>query len=335
MRRYLLLIASAILAFGGSSAIAAESAPAELFNASYDVTRAYFKSYNELFRQHYAAAHNGRKVSVYQSHAGASKQAMAIVNGLMADTVSLNQASDMLLLSRHNMVSKDWETKYPNHAVPFTSVTVILVRKGNPKHIHDWSDLLRSDVKFVMPNPKSSGTGRYAFLSLYGGIRHSVGDDATKVDAAMKRAMRNVPILANAGHGATNAFVTSQIGDALITLENEAHMAAEQYSPGQFEVIYPDYSVVVEGPVAVVDAVARKKGSEAVADEYIKYMWSDAAQELAASLWLRPASEKVLARYHSRFPDIRAYRAVDEFGPWNRIKKDIFSDGGYFDQVYK
>lgn len=304
-------------------------------NVSYDVMRDFYKDYNPLFLKEYAAKHNGASLHIQQSHGGSSKQALSVANGLQASVVTMNQSSDIELLESKGLIDAGWDKEFPNHAVPFTSVTVILVRKGNPKGIQDWEDLTKEGVQVVIANPKTTGNGRYTFLAAYGAALKTHNNDHVKAKEIVRALFKNVPILDNGGRAATTTFVQRQIGDALITFENEANMAAREFGKDQFELVYPKYSVKAENPVAIVDAVVTKKGNEAVAKEYLAYLWSDAAQALAANLYLRPSNPEILAKYQDRFPAIETFRANDMFGTWPEIMKTYFADGGVFDEINK
>ncbi len=304
-------------------------------NVSYDVMRDFYKDYNPLFLKEYATKHNGATLNIQQSHGGSSKQALSVANGLQADVVTMNQSSDVELLESKGLIEPGWDKEFPDHAVPFTSATVILVRKGNPKNIKDWEDLTKEGVQVVIANPKTTGNGRYTFLAAYGAALKAHDNNHDKAKEIVRALFKNVPILDNGGRAATTTFVQRQIGDALITFENEANMAAREFGKDQFELVYPKYSVKAENPVAVVDTVVAKKGSEAVAKEYLSYLWSDAAQELAANLYLRPSNPEILAKYKDRFPEIDTFRANDVFGTWPEIMKTYFADGGVFDEINK
>lgn len=304
-------------------------------NVSYDVMRDFYKEFNPLFLEDYAAKHNGETLTIQQSHAGSSKQAMSVANGLLADVVTMNQSSDIQLLVDKGLIDAEWEQEFPDNAVPFTSLTVILVRKDNPKNIQDWEDLTKDGVQIVIANPKITGNGRYSFLALYGAALKEHNGDHEKAKELARGILKNTPILENGGRAATTTFVQRGIGDVLLTFENEAHMAANEFGKDQFEVIYPTYSIKAENPVAIVDTVVERKGSEATAKEYLDFLWSEPAQELAASLYLRPSSQEVLEKNADRFPPVETFRATEVFGDWPEIMQTYFADGGIFDEVNK
>ena len=327
----LTIVASAAVSFSAQ----AQDGRGAFLNVSYDVMRDFYKDYNPLFLKEYAAKHDGAKLNIQQSHAASSKQALSVANGLLADVVTMNQSSDIQLLVDKGLIEADWEQEFPDNAVPFTSLTVILVRKGNPKNIQDWSDLTKDGVETVIANPKITGNGRYAFLAFYGAALKEHNNDQEKAKDLARGILKNVPILENGGRAATTTFIQRGIGDALLAFENEAHMAANEFGKDQFEVIYPKYSIKAESPVAIVDTVVKRKKSEDVAKEYLDYLWSEPAQELAASLYLRPSNQEVLKKYTERFPEVETFRATETFGDWPEIMKTFFADGGIFDDVNK
>lgn len=322
-----------------NSANASSSAPSSaqqtLLNVSYDVMRDFYKEYNPLFIKHYQAKNANAQIDIQQSHGGSSKQALSVANGLQADVVTMNQTSDIELLQKKGLVSNDWQKALPDHAVPFTSTTVFLVRKGNPKAIKDWDDLAKAGVQIVVANPKTSGNGRYAFLAAYGNALKNNANNHDAAKAFSQKLFANVAVLEAGGRGATTTFMQRNIGDALITFENEAQLAANQFGQGQFEIVYPKYSIAAKNPVAVVNSVADKKGTAVLAKDYLAYLWSDEAQNLAASLYLRPSKPDVLAKHSERFPKVETFRANDVFGSWDEIMKTYFADGGVFDQINK
>lgn len=338
------LVAAAVLALaacGGEkkAEVAADgktaAAKVEILNVSYDVMRDFYKDFNPLFVEHYKAEKPEIELVVQQSHGGSSKQALQVANGLQADVVTMNQSSDIELLQQKGLVSADWVGAFQNNSVPFTSTTVFLVRKGNPKNIQGWDDLAKEGVSLVIANPKVTGNGRYAFLAAYGQSLKVSGGDHDVAKDFTRRLFANAAVLEAGGRAATTTFVQRNIGDALITFENEANMAAKEFGAGEFEIVYPDYSVAVESPVAVVDAVVEKKGTRAVAQDYLNFLWNEDAQKLAAELYLRPAREDVLAQYAERFPAVETFRANDLLGSWEEIMKTYFADGGVFDEINK
>ena len=307
-----------------------------LLNVSYDVSRDFYKDYNALFTADYQKLHPDSQVQINQSHGGSSKQALSVANGLQADVVTLNQQSDMNLLVDKGLVSKDWQQALPNNAVPYTSTMVLLVRKDNPKNIQDWQDLARSDIKIVMPNPKTSGTARYAFLGAYGyGLKHykETPQAATQTDSFMQQLLANVVTYDNGARAATTSFTQRGLGDVLITTENEAHIVASKFSKGQVDIVYPSYSITVNNPVAVVNAVTEKNGHTIAATTYLKSLWDKPAQELMAQMYLRPSDTEVLAAHKDTLIDIETFEPTEIFGSWQQIMDTYFKDGGVFDQL--
>ena len=308
----------------------------EILNVSYDVSRDFYKDYNTLFAKGYQKQHPDSKVSINQSHGGSSKQALSVANGLQADVVTFNQESDMNLLVERGLVAADWQQALPNKAVPYTSTMVLLVRSGNPKGIKDWQDLARSDIGVVIPNPKTSGTARYAFLGVYGYALHHFKENvnaSTKTDVFIKKLLANVVTYDNGARAATTSFTQRGLGDVLITTENEAHLAAKQFAKGQVDIVYPSYSVLIDNPVAVVTGVTDKAGKTAAATTYLKGLWDTPAQELMAQMYMRPSNEQVLAAHKDTLLDIETFEPVSVFGPWKQIMQTFFVDGGRFDQL--
>ena len=308
----------------------------EILNVSYDVSRDFYKDYNTLFAKGYQKQHPDSKVNINQSHGGSSKQALSVANGLQADVVTFNQESDMNLLVERGLVAADWQQALPNKAVPYTSTMVLLVRSGNPKGIKDWQDLARSDIGVVIPNPKTSGTARYAFLGAYGYALHHFKESvaaSTKTDVFIKKLLANVVTYDNGARAATTSFTQRGLGDVLITTENEAHLAAKQFAKGQVDIVYPSYSVLIDNPVAVVTGVTDKAGKTAAATTYLKGLWDTPAQELMAQMYMRPSNEQVLAAHKDTLLDIETFKPVSVFGPWKQIMQTFFVDGGRFDQL--
>ena len=245
----------------------------------------------------------------------------------------MNQSSDIDTLQARGLIRPNWQSRLPDKAVPFTSTTVFLVRKGNPKHIRDWDDLTRPDVKTVFANPKTSGNGRYAFLSAYGyGLKTSGGDEA-QARQFTRAILNNVPMFENGSRAATTSFTRRDIGDVLVTLENEANFVSKKLENGRFEIVYPSYTAAADSPVAVVDKNAEKKESQAAARAYLEYLWSKPAQELAARMYFRPSDKEILARHKADFPDLDTFRPAELFGGWPQIMQKFFADGGMFDQL--
>src|SRR6218665_444837 len=316
-----------------SFAFAASAQAANLLNVSYDVMRDFYKDYNAAFQKHWQAE-GGQPLQINMSHGGSSKQARAVIEGLSADVITMNMATDINALAEHGgLVPKDWAARLPDNSAPFTSATVFIVRKGNPKALNDWPDLLKDGVQVVVPNPKTSGNGRYTYLSAWGYVLQNGGDE-NKAKDFVGKLFKQAPVLDTGGRAATTTFIQNQIGDVLVTFENEAEMIAREFGRGSFEVVYPSVSAAAEPPVAVVDKVVDKKGTRKEAEAYLKYLWSDEAQRIAANNYLRPRNAKILAEFSDRFPKVTFLPVVKTFGEWPAIQKTHFNDGGVFDQVY-
>ncbi len=304
-----------------------------LLNVSYDVTREFYKDYNPAFAKYWKQK-TGETVSINQSHGGSSKQARAVSDGLEADVITMNQSNDIDLLNeRGHLIPADWQKRLPNASAPTTSTTVFLVRKGNPKHIKDWSDLLNPGVAVIVPNPKTSGNGRYSYLAAWGSVVKNGGDEKKARDF-VARLFKNVPVLDSGGRGATTTFAQRGIGDVLLTFENEVYLIEKELGGDQFEVIYPPISILAENPVALVDKVVDKRKTRALAQAYLEYLYSEEGQEIAARHHLRPRLASVAARHAADFHKIDLFTIDEVFGGWKQAQKVHFSDGGTFDQIY-
>jgi len=328
-RRALLLScvgAAALLAFSP-----AQAAGPTLLNVSYDVAREFFKEINPAFQKSWKAS-TGEDLAINQSHGGSSKQARAVLDGLEADVVTMNQSSDIdVLATRGKLLPEDWAKRLPNNAAPTTSVTVILVRKGNPKAIKDWGDLAKPGTSVVIPNPKITGNGRYSYVAAWGSVIKAGGTPAQARELVQK-IFANVPVFDGGGRAATTTFAQRKIGDALATFESEVPLILREFG-NDFEAVYPAWSILAENPVTVVDKVVDKRGTRKVAEAYLKYLWSDEGQELAAKHSLRPRSAKVLAKYSKQFPKLQLFTVDELFGGWKKAQKDHFDDGGLYDQI--
>lgn len=302
-----------------------------LLNVSYDVSREFYKDYNAAFAAHWKKT-TGATLTLNQSHGGSSRQARSVVEGLEADVITMNQANDIdLLAERGQLIPADWAKRLPDNAAPTTSVSVILVRKGNPKQIRDWSDLGKPGMSVIIPNPKTSGNGRYTYLAAWGAaLKNGVAPAAAQ--ALVERIFANVPVLDGGGRGATTTFAQRQMGDALVTFESEVPLIKREFG-GDYEVIYPTWTVLAENPVSVVDKVADRRGTRKEAEAYLKYLWSDEGQEIAAKHHLRPRNAKVLAKYAKDFPKLNAFTVDEVFGGWKKAQKEHFDDGGLYDQI--
>jgi len=323
------LLSAALLALAAGVA----QADTTLLNASYDVARDVFKDYNPLF-QKYWKQKTGEAVDIKQSHGGSSKQVRAVADGLEADVVTMNQANDVEYLAEKGLVAKDWTKKLPNNASPYTSAMVFIVRKGNPKGIHDWSDIAKPGTQLIIPHPKNTGNGRNTYLSAWAwALRQPGGNDKTAHEFVGKL-LKNAPLFAAGGRDATTTFMQRRLGDVLVTFECEAELIAKEFGKGDFEVVYPSLTLQTEFPVAVVDKVVDKKGTRKQAQAYLEYLWSKEGQENAAQNYLRPRDGEVLKKYAAQFPAVKTFTVDEVFGNATKAFNAHFKDGGSFDQIY-
>ena len=324
---YRILALSLILAVSAHAEV-------ELLNVSYDPTRELYEEYNKLFAEHWQKQH-GEKVVVHQSHGGSGKQARAVIDGLEADVVTLALAGDVdALYERGQLIPRTWQDKLANRSCPYTSTIVFLVRKGNPKQIRDWSDLARPGVAVITPNPKTSGGARWNFLAAWGYALKKNGGSEAKARELVAGLYKNAPVLDTGARGSTTTFVERGIGDVLIAWENEARLAVEEIGKGQFEIVVPSISILAEPPVAVVDVVARRKGTAKVATAYLEYLYTPEAQELIARHHYRPSLPAVAAKHAAEYPKTEMVK-IDEFGGWKAAQAKFFADGAVFDQIYQ
>jgi len=322
----LLILGTALAAILAGPAFA--EAPKTILNASYDVAREVFAAENEAF----VKLHPG--VTVDQSHAGTSKQARAITEGLEADVVTFNQVTDIDFLVKAGFVSKDWQDDFQNKASPFYSFPSFLVRAGNPKNIKDWDDLVRDDVKVVFPNPKTSGNSRATYLAATAYAREKFAGDEAKVEAFVKKIFDNVPVFDTGGRAATTTFVEREIGDVIITFEAETRSIAKQYGESKFVSVIPSVSLLAEFPVAVVDKVVDKRGSRDLAKSYLDFLYTEQGQRIAAEFGHRVRNEKVAAEFKDKFPPVRLVTVEDTFGGWDKVQKEQFASGAILDKLY-
>jgi len=324
-----LFVLVALLTAGGSA-----HAQKSLLNVSYDPTREFYAEVNQAFIASWQRE-TGETLAIQASHSGSGAQARAVIDGLEADVVTLALAYDIDAITDHKLLSPDWQRRLPDNSAPYTSTIVFLVRKGNPKQIKDWPDLVRSDVKIITPNPKTSGGARWNYLAAWGyALRASDGDEAKARDF-VARLYRNAPILDSGARGATITFAQRRQGDVLIAWENEAFLAAEELGKDKFEIIAPSVSILAEPPVAVVDAVVDRHGTRRQAEAYLQFLYTPEGQELAAKHFFRPRSPEVAARYADRFPNIQLFTIDEVFGGWRKAQQTHFADGGTFDQIYQ
>jgi sulfate transport system substrate-binding protein len=329
MRRFLRQI---LVVAATASAGILHAEPATILNASYDVTREFYGDYNAAFATHWEKAGNPA-VKILQSNAGSSKQARSVLEGLEADVVTMNQDTDIQTLADAGLIAKNWRDRLPNHAAPYTSTIVILVRKGNPEGIKDWTDLVKPGVEVIIPNPKTSGNGRYSFLAAWAFAKGMPGGSDAKAKEFVGALFHNAPILAPGGRDASTAFVERNTGDALLTFESEALQITKSFRPGAYEIVTPSSSILAEAPVSVVDKVVDKHGTREVATEYLKYLWSPEGQQLAAKYFFRPRSPELLAANAAIFPELKLVTVDETFGGWSEAQKH-FQDGGTFDDIF-
>lgn len=307
-------------------------AETKLLNVSYDVAREFYKDYNQAFVKYWKNK-TGETISIQQSHGGSSKQARAVVDGLEADVITMNQANDIDILAEKQLIPADWQKRLAHNSAPTTSTTVFLVRKGNPKKIQDWEDLAKPGVAVIIPNPKTSGNGRYSYLSAWAYITKKGGNEQQAKEFVTK-VFKNVPVLDTGGRAATTTFIQRNIGDVLLTFENEVELIRTELGNPDFDVVYPSNSILVENPVAVVDKYADKHGTKTVAQAYLEYLYSEEGQEIAVKHHLRPRLAKIAEKNSAKFPKLKSFTVDDVFGGWQQAQKIHFHDGGIFDQIY-
>ena len=318
----------AALALAASSIASAQT----LLNVSYDVAREFYKDIDAAFVPWYKQR-SGKDVKVEQSHAGSSAQARAVADGLDADVVTMNTTTDIEFLAGKGVVAKDWQKRFPDNAAPTTSTMLFLVRKGNPKGIKDWDDLTRPGVQVIVINPKTGGNGRYTYLAAWGYIRKKGGTDA-QAAAFVQKLYGNVPVLARGGRDATTAFLQRNIGDVLVTFESEVESVNHEFGANKVDVVYPSISIVAENPVAVVERTVARKGDAQLAKDYLDFLYTPQAQEIAAKHYIRPSDPAILKKYSDRFKPIKLFTVQELFGSLSQAQKVHFNDGGEFDKLY-
>ena len=325
------IVAAVVLATAAVPALAAEIS---LLNVSYDPTRELYQDVNAAFAKQWQAK-TGDTVKIRQSHGGSGKQGRAVIDGLEADVVTLALAYDIDAIAEHKLVAPDWQKRLQHNSAPYTSTIVFLVRKGNPKGIKDWNDLIKPGVAVITPNPKTSGGARWNHLAAYGyALRQPGGNDASAREF-LKKLYKNVPVLDSGARGATTTFVERGIGDVLIAWENEALLAIKELGPNKVEIVAPSVSILAEPPVAVVDKVVDKRGTRKVAEAYLNFLYTDEAQDLIAKNYYRPTVEKEAKKYAAQFPNVKLFTLADVAGDWRNAQKVHFADGGVFDQIYQ
>ncbi|SFF44594.1 sulfate transport system substrate-binding protein [Fontimonas thermophila] len=329
LKKTLLLTLTAAIALP----LSAHAASYSLLNVSYDPTRELYKAINTSFAADYKAK-TGDTVTIQQSHGGSGKQARAVIDGLDADVVTLALAADIdAIAANAKLLPANWQSRLPNNSSPYTSTIVFLVRKGNPKQIKDWDDLVKPGVRVVTPNPKTSGGARWNYLAAYAYALKKNGGDDTKAREYIEALFKNVPVLDTGARGATTTFVQRGIGDVLLAWENEAFLALEEFGADKFEIVAPSISILAEPPVAIVDKNVDKKGTRKLAEAYLKYLYTPEAQEIIAQNHYRPVDPVVAAKHAGDFPKIPLVTIAD-FGGWAKAQQTHFSDGGVFDQIY-
>ncbi|MEJ6005549.1 sulfate ABC transporter substrate-binding protein [Paucibacter sp. AS339] len=332
VRRRQLMLATALAGLTSLPMAAHAQAPADtLLNVSYDVSRELYKEINPAFIAQYKAK-TGKALTINQSHGGSSKQIGSVIGGLEADVVTMNQATDVDTLAEKGLTLAEWRSRFPNNAAPYSSTILFLVRKGNPKAIKDWADLTRAGVQVIIPNPKVTGNGRYSYLAAWGAVIAKGGTEAQAREQVAK-IFANVPVLDGGGRGATTTFTQRGIGDVLLTFESEAEMIENEFGKGQFEVVNPTVSIEAEAPVAIVDKVAAKKGTTAVAKAYLDYLYTPEAQAIIAKHNFRPRDAAVFKREEKRFAPIKLFSVDQLLGGWSKVSKTHFADGGTYDQI--
>jgi len=326
---------AALIAFAAAFLAFNAYADVTLLNVSYDPTRELYQEFNRAFASHWQAA-NKEKVVVRASHGGSGRQARSVIDGLEADVVTLALAYDIdEIAGKAKVLPTDWQKRLPNNSAPYTSTIVFLVRKGNPKGIRDWNDLVKPGVSVITPNPKTSGGARWNYLAAWGyALRHN-GNDEAKARAFVTQLFRNVPVLDSGARGSTTTFVERNQGDVLLAWENEAFLALKEFGAGRFETVVPSLSILAEPPVALVDRVADKRGTRKVAQAYLDFLYSEEGQDIAGRHFYRPRSAKAAAKYAKQFPKVELLTIDRHFGGWAKAQKTHFADGGVFDQIYQ
>jgi sulfate/thiosulfate-binding protein len=306
----------------------------QLLNVSYDPTRELYQEINAAIARLWKEK-KGQTVTIQQSHGGAARQARSVIDGLEADVVTLALAYDIDAIAERGLLARDWQKRLPSNSAPYTSTIVFLVRKGNPKKIKDWGDLTRSDVKVITPNPKTSGGARWNYLAAWGYALRSEGGDAAKAEKFVADIYANVPVLDTGARGSTISFVQRGLGDVLLAWENEAFLAINELGKDKLEIVLPSVSILAEPPVAVVDKVVDKRGSRAVAQAYLEFLYTPEGQAISAKHYYRPRDPEVAAKHGSTFPKLNLFTIDEVFGGWQAAQKTHFNDGGIFDRIYK
>ena len=327
-------LAAAVASVLTLSAVPALAQQVNLLNVSYDPTRELYVEYNAAFAKHWKAK-SGQDVAIKQSHGGSGKQARSIIDGIDADVATLALGGDIdALVTNGGLLKADWQKRLPLNSAPYTSTIVFLVKKGNPKGLKDWDDLVKPGVQVITPNPKTSGGARWNYLAAWEFAKRKNGGSDAKAKEFVGNLFKNVPVLDTGARGSTITFVQRGVGDVLLAWENEAFLALKEFGPDKFEIVAPSLSILAEPSVAVVDKVVDRKGTRAVAEEYLKHLYSDEGQDIAGRNFYRPTSEKAKAKYDKQFAKISLFTIDQAFGGWAKADKAHFADGGSFDQIY-
>ncbi len=326
------LISVAVLGLAFSAS--AMSAEFSLLNVSYDPTRELYQDFNKAFAAHWKSK-SGEDLKIKQSHGGSGKQARAVIDGLQADVVTLALAYDIDEIAQRGLIAKDWQKRLPHSSTPYSSTIVFLVRKGNPKGIKDWGDLVRPGLSVITPNPKTSGGARWNHLAAWGYSIKQPGGNEKSAQEFLSKMYKNVPVLDSGARGSTTTFIERGIGDVLLTWENEALLAIKELGPEKVEIVVPSVSVLAEPPVAVVDKVVDRRGTRKQAEAYLQYLYTEEGQEIAAQNYYRPTNEKVAKKYAAQFPKVKLLTIDDIAGGWTKAQRTHFVDGGVFDQIYQ
>lgn len=331
----LVAAASLLCSCGASGPSTGIATPVTLRNVSYDPTREFYQDYNAAFARHWKQL-GGGDCSVEMSHGGSGKQARSVIDGLEADVVTLALAYDIdAIAEKAKLLPANWQTRLPENSSPYTSTIVFLVRKGNPKGIHDWPDLIKPGVVVITPHPKTSGGARWNYLGAWGATLKRAGGDEKKAREFVTALFGHVPVLDSGARGATTTFVQRGLGDVLLAWENEAFLALHEFGKDKFEIVTPPVSILAEPPVALVDVVANRHGTRRAAEEYLQYLYSTEGQEIAAKHFYRPRLESVAKKYEAQFPKLTLFTVDELFGGWQKTQKTHFADGGVFDQIYQ
>lgn len=329
----LLLTASLAACGEGSGGESGGSGSIKLLNVSYDPTRELYDQYNKAFSAYYEQQ-TGQKVTIQQSHGGSGKQSRTVIDGLAADVVTLALGYDIDAIEEKGLINEGWQVKFEHNSAPYTSTIVFLVRKGNPKGIKDWDDLIKGDTEVITPNPQTSGGARWNYLAAWGYALKKNNNDEAKAKEFVTELFKHTPVLDTGARGSTTTFVEREIGDVLLAWENEALLSVKELGPDKFDIVYPSVSILAEPPVAVVDKNVDKKGTREAAEAYLEYLYSEEGQKIAADNYYRPTLESVAAQYKDAFPEIELFTLGDVFGTWKETQEKHFNEGGIFEQIY-